>query len=222
MTELYLIRHAQQFSALDHNGDVLLNRDDGLTEKGHWQARRLAERVAREIHPHALYASSLLRARQTAQPISTLIGLPVQIDPNLAELNLSAPIGASSAIEMDGWVRTWRNPHTPAFAGGEALADLKHRAVTAVEMIVQSYPGQKIVIVAHGGVMTVIFFHFLGIPFQPDVLSLVHITHTGIFHWRWTQLDDADLAGWELMTANDAHHLDDEDGSNKGNDESAL
>ena len=70
MTQVYLIRHAQQFSAHNDQGLLLADHEDGLTEKGHAQARRMAERVVNDIQPEVLYCSPLLRARQTARALS--------------------------------------------------------------------------------------------------------------------------------------------------------
>jgi broad specificity phosphatase PhoE len=42
VTHIYLIRHAQQFSAHNNESLLLADHEDGLTEKGHAQARRPA------------------------------------------------------------------------------------------------------------------------------------------------------------------------------------
>lgn len=210
MTDIYLIRHAQQFSA--HNdqglGLLLADHEDGLTEKGHAQARRLAERVANDIQPHVLYCSPLLRARQTARHVGDATGLPLNIDPDVSELRLNCPADKPAAAELDGWVRARRYPYTPAFPGGEALADLQRRGAQAFDLMAQTHAGRSVVVVTHGGLIEMVFFHLLGIPIERNLISFVHCDHTGLFHWRWLEMQDFNISGWDLLTSNDTHHLD--------------
>ena len=208
MTHVYLIRHAQQFSAHNDQGWLLADHEDGLTEKGHSQARRVAERVANEIQPHVLYCSPLLRAKQTARHISETTGLPLNVNPNLVELRLNCPPDLPAAAELDGWVRARRYPYTPAFPGGEALADLQRRGVQAFDHMAQTHWDKSIVVVTHGGLIEMVFFHLLGIPVERNLVSFVHCDHTGLFHWRWMEMKEFNISGWDLLTSNDTHHLD--------------
>ena len=208
MTHLYLVRHAQQFSAHDDGGLLLADHEDGLTEKGHAQARRAAERIATEIQPDVLYSSPLLRARQTARHVSDTTGLPLNINPNLAELRLNYPPDATAAIGFDGWVRARRLPYTPPFPGGEALADLYRRGAQAFDTIAQTHWGKTVVIVTHGGLIEMVAFYLLGISIERNLISFMHCDHTSIFHWHWMEMKDINVQGWELMAANDTHHLD--------------
>jgi len=208
MTHLYFIRHAQQFSAHQDGGLVLADHEDGLTEKGHAQARRVAARVACHIQPDVLYSSSLLRAKQTAQYVSAATGLLLQVDPNLAELHLNCPPEATADADFDGWVRARRLPYTPSFPGGESLNDLLQRGAQAFETITHAHWGQKIVIVTHGGLIEMVNFHLLGIPIERNLVSFIRCDHTAIFHWHWLELRDINVQGWELSAVNDTHHLD--------------
>lgn len=208
MTHLYLVRHAQQFSAHYDGGLLLADDEDGLTEKGHSQARRVAERVATQIQPDVLYSSPLLRARQTARHIGDATGLPLNVDGNLAELRLNCPPDATNAIDFDGWVRARRLPYTPAFPGGEALADLYRRGARAFDTIAQTHWGKKVVIVTHGGLIEMVCFYLLGIPIERNLVSFMHCDHTAVFHWHWLELKDIHVQGWELLMVNDTHHLE--------------
>jgi probable phosphoglycerate mutase len=208
MTHIYLVRHAQQVSAYD-NQNLLADDEDGLTEKGHAQARRLAERMANDIQPDVLYCSPLLRARQTARHVGDATGLPLNIHPDLAELRLNCPPDVSSVtVEMDGWLRARRYPYTPAFPGGEALADLQRRGAQAFDHMTQTHWGKSVAVVTHGGLIEMVFFHLLGIPIERNLTSFVHCDHTGLFHWRWMEMKEFDISGWDLITSNDTHHLD--------------
>ena len=209
MTQVYLVRHAQQFSAHNDQGLLLADHEDGLTEKGHSQARRLAERVLKEIQPDVLYCSSLLRARQTARHISDATGLPLNVDANLAELRLNCPADVPAAVEFDGWVRARRYPYTPAFPGGEALADLHRRGAQIFDQMTRTHRDKSIVVVTHGGLIEMVFYYLLGIPIERNLVSFVHCDYTGLFHWCWLEIKEINLRGWDLLAVNDTHHLDD-------------
>jgi broad specificity phosphatase PhoE len=155
-----------------------------------------------------LYSSPLLRARQTARHVSDATGLPLNIDPNLAELHLNCPPDVPTAVEYNGWVRARRYPYTPAFPGGEALADLQRRGAQAFDQITQTHWGKPIVVITHGGLIEMVFYYLLGIPIERNLVSFVHCDHTGLFHWHWLEINGLNITGWDLLTSNDTHHLD--------------
>src|SRR5574340_79721 len=86
MTELYLIRHGDYQIGLEDGKYV----DQGLTPLGVAQAERLRDRLAAtgEIAPDVLIASTLPRARQTAQIISPALGLPIIFDDEVQEMRV--------------------------------------------------------------------------------------------------------------------------------------
>ncbi len=206
MTDLYLIRHARQLSADAPDDQLLPDDQDGLTARGLDQARRLANYVEARIKPDALYASPLLRARQTAQAITDCTGLAPQLDDRLREIRLNFPSTTTANEIMSLWLKARRRVDQPAFAGGESWLNLQNRSVAVIERIAQAHAKQSIVIVTHGGVIETLFFYFLGIPLERSLQSFVHIDHTGIFHWRPFHLKED--SGWELLAANDTRHLD--------------
>jgi broad specificity phosphatase PhoE len=140
--------------------------------------------------------------------VSEATGLPLNIDPNLAELRLNCPPDVPAAVELDGWLRARRYPYTPAFPGGEALADLQRRSAQALAQITQAHWGDSIVIISHGGLIEMVFYYLLGIPIERNLVSFVQCDHTSLFHWRWQEIKELNLSGWDLVNANDTHHLD--------------
>jgi len=212
MTHLYLIRHGRQLSADAPDDQWLPEEQDALTERGLDQARRLGQYLATRIKPDALYASPILRARQTAQAVSDATGLPIQIDDRLREIQLNLPPEITADQIMDTWLETRRCVDRPVYAGGESWQDLQRRAVEAIEAIVAAeagigaQPNRKVAVIAHGGVIETLFFHFLSIPIERNLAAFVNIHHTGIFHWR--NFEFRDYRGWELLAANDTRHLD--------------
>ncbi len=206
MTNLYLIRHGRQLSADAPDDRWLPEEQNALSERGHAQARRLGQYLAARIKPDVLYASPVLRARQTAQAVSDATGLPIQFDDRLCESRLNLPSDMTTAQIMEVWLAMRRCVDRPFNTGSETWLDLQRRAVEAIDVIVAAQPDRKVAVVAHGGVIETLFFHFLGFPIERNLQAFVNIHHTGIFHWRNFQFREN--RGWELLAANDTRHLD--------------
>src|SRR5687767_9069721 len=86
-TRLLLIRHGQSVG----NAEQLMvgmATDVGLSELGREQAERLRDRLAAtgEVRADVLVASSLPRARQTAEIVAPALGLEPALDDELHEL----------------------------------------------------------------------------------------------------------------------------------------
>jgi broad specificity phosphatase PhoE len=82
---LTFIRHAQTQS----NADGIIDTEvpgPGLTEEGRGQAKQIAHQFARNDYD-AVYASSMVRAQQTAAPLAEELGKQVEILPGLREID---------------------------------------------------------------------------------------------------------------------------------------
>ena len=85
MTSIFLIRHgAYNEGQVDGVGPRV---DLGLSDEGKLQAQALADRLrlGNEIHADALYASTLPRARQTADILAPALGLSAVLEQDLEE-----------------------------------------------------------------------------------------------------------------------------------------
>ncbi len=83
--QLYLIRHGQSYVNLKDwpNG----NTDEGLTELGQAQAARLAAWLPTQIDKFDfVYASTMRRARETAQKVAEAYGTNIHFDDRLREI----------------------------------------------------------------------------------------------------------------------------------------
>src|SRR5215472_14867116 len=118
MTKLYLIRHGEASGALDHTiGDSELSR------LGVIQAERLRDRLAatHEIEADILLASTLKRARQTAEIIAPALNLNVILEESLQEMK----VGEAEGLSEDeykakfGVVDFDKTPFRPIAPGGE-------------------------------------------------------------------------------------------------------
>jgi probable phosphoglycerate mutase len=156
---LLLIRHA-----LPQRVELTEGRaDPPLSEEGFRQAALLGEWLGRE-HIHALYASHLLRAQQTAQPIAEAHGLPIVTEPDVAEFDRDA----SSYIpfeEIDRNSAEFRAIVTGDYTaiGGPDPQEFIGKIVGAMDRIIDKHPGETVAVVCHAGVINAYMAQVLGL-----------------------------------------------------------
>ena len=88
---LYIIRHADP-----------IYDPDSLTKKGLRQAEAVGRRLATR-HFDRIYSSPMIRAQQTAQPLSELTGLPVQIEEWASEALAWNDLSCAGPDGRHGW-----------------------------------------------------------------------------------------------------------------------
>jgi probable phosphoglycerate mutase len=184
-TDLWLVRHGQ---SLHHKTDQLQWDEAPLSREGREQAGRLAARFSRLYDVAALYSSPLARAWDTAVPIGRALGLEPLPLPDLREISF----GQAGAMTMDEFYRRWPklalqwadlDDLTFRWPGGESRAEFRQRTVRVMEALVWSHPGQRIVVVAHTGILCGYLAHlFLGnaglwrqMPVRPASVSRVEV-----------------------------------------------
>lgn len=87
MSKLYFTRHGQTIWNVE--GKVCGATDIELTELGHKQAIELGERIKadKNIKIDEIVASPLIRAKNTAEHISEITGIPMHTDMRVIEQN---------------------------------------------------------------------------------------------------------------------------------------
>ena len=157
-TRIIAIRHGE--TAWNVNTRIQGQLDIGLNETGRWQAHRVALALAGEPIA-ALYSSDLLRAWDTALSISNATGLAVQTVEGLRERSFGMFEGKTFHEIEAQWpdqALRWRQ-REPAFepGGGESLLRFRERITLTVQTLAAQHPGEQILMVAHGGVMDVLY-----------------------------------------------------------------
>lgn len=106
-----------------------------------------------------IYASSLKRARQTAEIIAGPMGLDVALMENFRELDVGE-LETNENLE-ESWrihfevIRQWMSGNLAArFPGGENYYMARDRMRLGVEEILNGKDGCKIIVVGHGGIFT--------------------------------------------------------------------
>jgi broad specificity phosphatase PhoE len=154
---LYIVRHGT--TDWNQSGRIQGHMDIPLNEAGRAQAR-LARRRLAPLGATALYSSDLLRAYETAQIIGQGTGLRVMQQPGLREINFGVWQGLSSPQirERDPEVYAARraNPYDVAPTGAETWRQFYDRAVQAVQEILATTGAQRLIVVTHSGVCTVV------------------------------------------------------------------
>jgi broad specificity phosphatase PhoE len=124
--------------------------DRPLTERGREQARELAAELE---HVSAVYSSDLARARETAEIAAAELGLPVTTRTDLREVDVG-PFEGLTRDEVDE-----RFPDAARLAdergwgwdGGETPGQMADRVFAALREIAASHPGERVLVVLHGG-----------------------------------------------------------------------
>src|SRR5690349_11779156 len=131
---LLLVRHGET----DWNAEGRLqgHTDRPLNDYGREQARRLAEQLEQI---DAVYASDLSRARETAEIVAGRLGLPVVIDPDLREKDWGTWEGLTSDERLG------------VEYAGETTEAHRDRVLAAVQRIAERHPGERVLVVTHGG-----------------------------------------------------------------------
>ncbi|MGZ3716047.1 MAG: histidine phosphatase family protein [Ktedonobacterales bacterium] len=211
MTHLYLIRHGEALTNVD--GSVAGTQGDkGLTDHGREQARRLRDRLTAtgEIQADVLIASTLERARQTAEIIAPALGLPIIADDDVQEMR----VGEADGMSHDEFIATHgkpdfrRSPFKPLSPGGENWPHFVVRVATALDRIVREHHGKTIVIVCHGGVIDASFSIFFGLGSLALPQSEFHTRNTSITHWELRERE-GEPPRWRLDRYNDDVHTHD-------------
>jgi alpha-ribazole phosphatase/probable phosphoglycerate mutase len=173
--------------------------DIPLSPRGRAQAAALAHGL-RPYRVRAAYVSPFRRARETAELALRGTGVPVVVLDELRELSLGDWEGCTvdevRAQDGDPYVAWLRAPHDCPPPGGEPLPVVSDRVRIAVDRIAAAHPdGDDVLVVAHGGVISVYACHLLGCSFN-------HL-------WR-LRVDNASLTVVRpprLVSVNDTGHL---------------
>jgi probable phosphoglycerate mutase len=193
-TRILALRHGE--TAWNQDTRIQGHLDIGLNDTGRWQARRAAQAL-REEDIAAVYASDLSRAFETAQTIANQRGLAVQARVGLRERCFGEFEGKTWAELETGWpdaALSWRQ-RVPEFApaGGENLLQLRDRILATLNELAERHQGEQILLVAHGGVMDILYRAAAGVDLQAP--RTWHLGNAAINRLLWTP-DGLALVGW--------------------------
>ena len=196
---LYLVRHGETAS----NAEGLWqgkHGDDPLNERGRAQSLAAATALSEYSAASALYASDLRRAAETAGIIGARLGLPVRTHAGLREYGFGNLEGATTSEVLAKWkilLGQWRTDPSAKPPGGESAIEFTLRVGAALQEIIDQHKGERVIMVAHGGSLSVGLSVLVG---EPDNWQDYQMTNCGI--------SVVDLApDRNILTFNETSHL---------------
>jgi probable phosphoglycerate mutase len=193
--EVLLIRHAIPIRRELETGIA----DPELAVEGLKQAELMAKYLSTE-KLHAIYASPMQRAQQTASPLAAVQGLTIQTVDGVAEFdknsNQYVPVEELKATNDPRWQEMLRGEWT---SSDETEEEFIGRIVSSVEQIISNHASQRVAIVCHGGVINAYICHVLGLANQ-----------RGFFYPNYTSIHRIAAAGSgerSIVTLNETTHL---------------
>ena len=172
--------------------------DVELDETGRDQAERSARLLA-ALRPHTIVSSDLRRARDTAEVLSQVAGVPVRDDARLRETYGGVWQGLTvdeiRAHDADAY-RLWRSGADVPAGGAETRSDVAARVLPAIREALEPVPsGEILVVVTHGGSARAAIGSLLDLPM--DRWAVVG----GLSNCCWSVLEEFGT-GWRLVEHN--------------------
>jgi probable phosphoglycerate mutase len=173
---LILVRHGE--TDANREGRLLGQLDPGLNDAGRLQASGIAARIGPYLEGSLeLISSPKLRARQTAEELSSSLGVPIRIEAGLVERHL-ADFDGMAVTELDTHRRalghSFRDP-TQDWSGVDSVEQDDHvcrRALKAIGVSPEPAANSKVA-VTHAGVIKSIFhIIFSAAPGREGILKI--------------------------------------------------
>ncbi|MGC9335898.1 MAG: histidine phosphatase family protein [Anaerolineae bacterium] len=202
---IILVRHGQTAWNQGAGEERFRGRTDlPLNDMGLAQASTLADRLGSEPIA-AIYASPLLRTRQTVAPLATALDLFVEPEQDLIDINYGRFQGLSqceAAAAYPEHYKLWLSrPSQVLFPAGESLGDIQARLRSMLDRVATAHPNQSVVLAGHQMVNKVLACTLLGLDLDQvwrlgqDTASVNVYQHVA---------DD-----WHVLRLNDTCHLAD-------------
>ena len=161
---LYMVRHGQTASSRENR--FTGSSDPPLTTVGEAMAQAFAQTYASTTW-EAIYTSPMLRARQTADPLSRLTGVPTTLEDGLKEI----AYGEWEGLRQEDVKRRWPEAFeywaddvaSRGTPGGETAFHVAARSMRVVEAIRSRHHQGNVLIVSHKATLRVITCALLGL-----------------------------------------------------------
>jgi len=156
MGHFYFVRHGQTIWNVENK--ICGATDIALTELGHQQAIETGKKIlAESVKADEILYSPLIRAKDTAEHISEITGIPARVEPRLIEQNFGK------------WESTARNGEefkkakacfADSYEGGESMLRLAQRIYNLLDEIKAESDKKTYILVAHNGIARAVHSYF--------------------------------------------------------------
>jgi probable phosphoglycerate mutase len=166
-TYTVMARHGATALSLEKRFSGLGGIDAPLADLGRAQAQALAGELVARGDIDRIISSPLLRTRQTAEIIARPLGQDVEIVEGFAECAFGEWDGHTFSEVRERWPREleeWLASTQVAPPGGESFEECQRRVLKAREIVIERYPGERVLVVAHVTPIKVMVAHAVGAP----------------------------------------------------------
>ena len=174
-----------------------------LSLTGRAEAEAAAARAA-ELGIEVVVASPLRRTRETAEIVAAALGLPVEFDDDLVELDFGDLEGLTlrrGPGRSTRWpTRRFMADVTVAAPGGESIADVSARVARARARILSRHAGRTVLVVSH--VTPIKLLLAAGLGAGDDVVHRVFLEAASLCTVAWTSDGRS-----SVRLVNDTSHL---------------
>lgn len=204
VTNVLLIRHGQS----EGNAERRFGGHTAtpLSPLGRKQAAATAEALKKDSIS-AIYSSDLARAVETAQPLATLTGLPVNATEAFRERSVGVMEGLTfedaAQKHPDEYAALLRRDFERVLSGGESYRQLFDRARNKLDSIISENRGGRIAVFSHTGTICILALHLMGALDAPE-LKPVWISSSNCGITRFELRKDGFV---RVLVINDTRHL---------------
>jgi probable phosphoglycerate mutase len=166
MPHLLLVRHGLN----DAVGKRLAGRDMSvqLNEEGIRQANLVADWLVKK-KVSVILSSPITRARQTAEPLAALIGLPILERVELVEVDYGEWAGKTfeELEKTPAWQEVIRTPNRMQFPHGESIQQIEARLRHFLDDLQTTYAEEEVVVCfSHADILAILMALCLGLPLE--------------------------------------------------------
>jgi broad specificity phosphatase PhoE/ribonuclease HI len=199
-TVTHLLRHGQT----EHTPERRFSgrNDLPLSRTGRAEAEAAAARAA-ELGIEVVVASPLRRTRETAEIVAASLGLPVEFDDDLVELDFGDLEGLTSdeaRVKHPLAARRFGSDVTVAAPGGESVMDVSTRVARARRRVLAEHAGRSVLVVSH--MMPIKLIVAAGLDAEEDVVHRLFLEAASLSTVSWSSDGRA-----SVRLVNDTSHL---------------
>jgi broad specificity phosphatase PhoE len=163
MIKFYFVRHARTDS--NSRGRYMGWIDEGIDPAETAATVAVARRLS-DAKISAIYASPLLRARQTARPLAERLDLEVRAHEGFGEMRMGAWEGMTQAAIAEEYPAEWnvwrKDPARLRMPGRESLDDVQRRVARAMDDV-EGTGDEVVAVFTHDVVVRLAVLHVLGV-----------------------------------------------------------
>ena len=183
-TVTHLLRHGQT----EHTPERRFSgrNELPLSPTGRAEAETATARAA-DLGIEVIVASPLRRTRETAEIVAASLGLPVEFDRDLVELDFGDLEGLTfdeAAAKHPLAARRFMSDISVAAPGGESIADVGRRVARARRRILDGYAGKTVLVVGH--VTPIKLFLAAGLGVGDEVVHRVFLEAASLSTVTWS------------------------------------